>query len=116
MDDLRNLIRRGIKREMTCTEDVDFGLRTIDEGGGLELESQVERKASVVKGVPVEAQGKDEDGRLIHMLLHADEGRPVELEFFRKDPATVRTLPPPSPFELMVLPPTPANGWASRSS
>jgi hypothetical protein len=34
-------------------------------------------KAPVVKRVPVEAEGKDEDGSIIHMLLHVDDGKPA---------------------------------------
>lgn len=91
-------------------------VRTIDEHGGLELESQVEGKAPVVKGVPVEAEGKDEDGATIHMLLYLEEGRPVELEFFREDGETVKTIPAPSHFELIVLPPIPSGRPATRRS
>jgi hypothetical protein len=46
------------------------------------------RSAPVVKRVPVEAEGRDEDGAIVHILLHVDEGRPVELEFFREDAVT----------------------------
>jgi hypothetical protein len=88
-------------------------VKTIDEDGGLELLSQVEGKAAVVKRVPVEAEGKDEDGVVIHMLLHVVDGRPVELEFFREDSKTVKTVPPPSAFELIVLPPMPEKGWGN---
>jgi hypothetical protein len=91
-------------------------VRTIDKNGGLELESQVGGKAPVMKRVPVEAEGKDEDGSIIHMLLHVDDGKPVELEFFREDTVTVKRLPPPPCFELIVLPPIPSDGWASRNS
>lgn len=86
-------------------------VRTIDENGGLALQSQAEGKTPVAKRVPVEAEGKDEDGVVIHMLLHVVEGRPVELEFFREDGASVRRMPPPSAFELIVLPPAPETGW-----
>lgn len=65
-------------------------VRTIDKDGGLELQSQVEGKAPVVKRVPVEAEGKDEDGAVIHMMLHVVDGRPVELEFYREDTETVK--------------------------
>lgn len=92
-------------------------VRTIDEDGGLELRSQAEGKAPVAKRVPVEAEARDEDGIVIHMLLHVVEGRPAELEFFREDGASVRKMPPPSAFDLIVLPPAPETGWAhSRQS
>ena len=86
-------------------------VKTIDEDGGLALQTQVEGKALVVQRVPVEAEGKDEDGVTIHMALHVVDGKPVELEFYREDPETVRRLPPASAFELIVLPPAPENGW-----
>jgi hypothetical protein len=57
--------------------------------------SQVEGKAPVVKRVPVEAEGKDEDGAVIDMVLHVVGGRPVELEFYREDTETVKKMPPP---------------------
>ncbi|HWF38442.1 MAG TPA: hypothetical protein VG322_07980 [Candidatus Acidoferrales bacterium] len=92
-------------------------VRTIDEDGGLELQSQVEGKAPVAKRVPVEAEANDEDGVVIHMLLHVVEGRPIELELFREDGARVRRVPPSSAFDLIVLPPAPETGWAhSRQS
>src|SRR3984957_11398207 len=83
-------------------------VKTIDDDGSLELESQVQGKAPVLTRVPVEAEGKDEDGATIHMLLHVTEGRPVELEFFREDSATIKTIPPSSAFELIVLPAMPS--------
>ncbi len=88
-------------------------VRTIDEDGSLELKSRVEGKAAVVRIVPVEAEAKDEDGALIHMLLHVIEGRPVELEFFREDAVAVKRIPPPSAFDLIVLPPVPGRGWTN---
>ena len=88
-------------------------VKTIDEDGGLELRSQVEGKAPVVKRIPVEAEGKDEDGVVIHMLLHVVDGRPVELEFYRDGVGTVKTMPPASAFELIVLPPMPPKSWGS---
>jgi len=42
--------------------------------------------------------------------LNVVDGRPVELEFFREDGATVKRVPAPSAFDLIVLPPMPANG------
>ncbi|MGC2330288.1 MAG: hypothetical protein WA581_02445 [Candidatus Acidiferrales bacterium] len=90
-------------------------VRTIDEDSGLELQTQAEGKAPVVKRVPVEAEAKDTDGVMIHMLLHVVEGKPVELEFFREDGATVKRMPPASAFELIVLPPVPEKGWANAN-
>ena len=85
----------------------DVLVRTVDEDGGLELKSQVEGKAAVVRRVPVEAEARDEDGVVIHMLLHVVHGKPVELEFFREDGATVKRIAPPSAFDVIVLPPMP---------
>jgi hypothetical protein len=86
-------------------------VKTIDKDGGLELQSQREGKAPVVKRVPVEAEGKDEDDVTVHMLLHVIDGRPIELEFFREDTETVKKMPSPLAFELIVLPPIPEKGW-----
>jgi hypothetical protein len=86
-------------------------VRTIDDDGGLEIRCQIEGTAPVVKRVPVEAEGKDDDGVVIHMLLHVVDGRPVELEFFREDAGAVKKIPHPSVFELIVLPPMPEKGW-----
>jgi hypothetical protein len=92
-------------------------VRTVGGGASLELKSQVEGKAPVMKRVPVEAEGKDEDGTMIHMLLHVNnDGKPIELEFFREDAGAIKRMPPPAAFELIVLPPMPAGGWASRNS
>ena len=99
-DELARLLRRVL-------------VKIIDEDGGLELQTQVEGKAPVVKRVPVEAEGKDEDGAVIHMLLHVVDGRPVELEFYKDGIGTVKKMPPPSAFELVVLPPMPEEGWGN---
>ena len=90
-----------------------FLVKTIDDDGGLELLCQVEGKAFVTKRVPVEAEGKDEDGVVIHMLLHVVDGRPFELEFFREDTEAVKKMPLPSAFELIISPPMPSKGWGS---
>src|SRR5262245_38224212 len=52
-------------------------VRSIDSDGGLELYSQLPGSAPVLKRIPVEAEGKDEDGVTIHILLHVVDGRPV---------------------------------------
>ncbi len=112
----RKLIERLLEADFPGRDELapllrDVLVRNIDEDGSLSLGSRMEAKAPVVKRVPVEAEGKDEDGVVIHMLLHVDDGRPVELEFFRDDTANVKRIPPPSSFELIVLPPRADNGW-----
>jgi hypothetical protein len=89
-------------------------VKTIDEDGGLALQSQIDGTAPVVKRIPVEAEAKDDDGFTIHALLHVVEGRPVELEIY-KDTGRVTKLPPASAFEVFVLPPVPEKGWKSPS-
>src|SRR5580704_7236235 len=53
-------------------------VRTVDEDGSLALNSQIAGNARVVKRVPVEGEGKDEDGATVHMLLHVAAGRPSD--------------------------------------
>ena len=79
-------------------------VRTIGEGY-LELRSQVSGSAPVVKRIPVEGEARDEDGMVIHLLLHVTDGRPVELEMYKDDGSAIMRLPSPSAFELIVLPP-----------
>jgi hypothetical protein len=87
-------------------------VKTIDEDGGLELRTESKDRAPVLQRVPVEAESKAKDDRMtVHVLLHVVDGRPVELEIYRNDCARVEELPPPSEFELIVLPPAPTIGW-----
>jgi hypothetical protein len=82
-------------------------VRTIDQDGGLELQSEISGEAPVVKRVPVEAEAKDSDGFTIHVLLHVVAGKPVELEIYKDDGSAVQRMPAASAFELIVLPPAP---------
>ncbi|MFI5093025.1 MAG: hypothetical protein WCE50_14800 [Candidatus Acidiferrum sp.] len=113
----RSLLERLLEAEFPGKDELapmvrSILVRTTDVDGGLELRSQTEGKSPVVKRVPVEAEAKDEDGVVIHMLLHVVDGKPVVLEIFREDGATVRRMPDPSALELIVLPPMPDKGWA----
>lgn len=90
----------------------DIVVRTLYDDGGLELRSQAEGKAPVVKRIPVEAEAIDEDGLTVHVLLHVVDGTPIELEIY-KDGGAVKQMPPASAFELIVLPPMPQKGWGS---
>jgi len=85
-------------------------VKTVDEDGSLELQSQAEGKAAVVKRIPVEAEATDEDGFVIHLLLHVVEGRPVELEIYKDNLSSPKQMPEPSAFEVIVLPPAPEKG------
>jgi hypothetical protein len=79
--------------------------RTIDEEGSLEI--KVDRAAvaaPVKKRIPVEAEGVDADGVLIHMLLHTGEGFVKELEIYKEDGSAIRRMPHPEEFEVIVLP------------
>ncbi len=57
----------------------------IDLDGSLKLESTTGPPAEVVRRIPVEAEGVDEEGEPVHVLLHVVEGRMVELEVYRED-------------------------------
>ncbi len=91
----------------------DVLVKRVDEEGSLEIKSQASGQAPVTKRVPVEAEAVDEDGVAVHMLLHVVNGKPVELEFYRDDGGAIKRTPPPSAFELIVLPPVPEKGWAN---
>jgi len=43
--------------------------------------------------VPVEAEGVDEDGMGIHILLHVEDGKVRELEIYREDGLPIRHVP-----------------------
>ncbi|MGC1385918.1 MAG: hypothetical protein WA823_19255 [Candidatus Acidiferrales bacterium] len=92
----------------------DVRVRTLDKDCGVELRSQMDGEAPVVKRIPVEAEGFDTDGAKIHVLLHVVGGRPVELEIFREGALDVQKFPDPSSLELIVLPPAPKTGYTPR--
>jgi hypothetical protein len=62
--------------------------------------------APVRRRIPVEAEGRDEDGRTIHVLLHVLDGYLWELELYRSDGGQIRSLPEPeslTPFSIDCL-------------
>lgn len=110
----RALLERLLQAEFPGRDELaqmirDILVRTIDEDGGLELQSQVKGRALVIQRVPVEGEARDEDGLVIHVLLHVVEGKPVELEIYKNGAARIKRFPPPSEFELIALPPMPRN-------
>jgi hypothetical protein len=82
----------------------EIQVRTIDEDGGLELRSQANQIGHFVKRIPVEAEATDEDGFTIHVLLHVEAGRPVELEIYKDDGSRVKSMPNPASFQVIVFP------------
>ena len=83
----------------------DAEVRTIDEDGSLEIICTSPLKAEVVKQVPVEAYATDADGVTAEILLHVRNGKPVELEVFKRDASTVSSLEALRNFDVQVYPP-----------
>ena len=109
----RQLLRRLLEADFAGRDALvpmldQVEVRTLDELGSVELRTHLAGKAPVVKRIPVEAEAEDEDGYVIHAMLHVVDGRPTELEIFKDDGSRVRRMPDPSAFELMVLPPAPS--------
>lgn len=87
----------------------EIQVRTIDENGSLELLTHLDKKVPVVKRIPVEAEGSDKDGVVIHVLLHVVDGKPAELEIYKEDGSRIVASPTPSELELLVLPSVPSS-------
>jgi hypothetical protein len=85
----------------------DCEVKILDEYGSLEIRPNVDGNAPVVKSVPVEAEATDTDGMTIHLLLHVFQGRPKELDIYKDDGSLIKSIPPASSFEVIVLPPHP---------
>lgn len=70
-------------------------VRTIDEDGSLEIETESRIKAAAAKSrVPTEGEAEDRDGVTIHFLLHVVDGAICELEIYKEDNSRVATWPP----------------------
>jgi hypothetical protein len=68
-------------------------VETIDSNGSLRLLPTRPRAADVSRRVPVEAAYADQDGVLVHVLLHVLDGVLNELEIYREDSGIVTTRP-----------------------
>jgi hypothetical protein len=60
-------------------------------------------RAGVRRRVPVEAEGMDSDGVIIHILLHVVKGCISELEIFKEDGSRIRQSPMPQKLNLLTL-------------
>jgi hypothetical protein len=114
-DSERALLQRLLEGDFQGRDELsammrDLQVRLIDDEGSLELYSKTSGRAPVLKRIPVEAEAKDDDGIVIHALLHVIDGRPTELEVFKEDGSSIRRMPLPSAFEIIVLQPAPHNG------
>jgi hypothetical protein len=108
----RELLRRLLEADFPGRDELrsiieHVEVKTLDEFGSLGLRTEGEIRSPVLKRVPVEAEAEDEDGVIVHVLLHVVEGQPVELEIFKEDGSLVKRMPSASAFEVMVLPPAP---------
>ena len=61
-------------------------------------------RASVSYPVPVEAEGVDQDGARMHLLLHVRDGVLQELEIYREDGQQIQRLPKADSVDVMVNP------------
>jgi hypothetical protein len=80
-------------------------VRIVDPEGSLELDPGVDSdRVPVDKRIPVEAEGADEDGVFVHILLHVVNGTVKELEIYKDDSSPIRKMPRPGDLNLVVLP------------
>jgi hypothetical protein len=80
-------------------------VKRIDGEGSLELKpNDLVKPAKVEKRIPVEAQGRDNDGIYVHFLLHVNEGVVKELEIYKDDGSPIKQMPQPDHLQVIVLP------------
>ena len=79
-----------------CEQVTRAMIKRRDLGTALVLEAHLPnglRRAEVERRVPVEAEGKDLDGTVIHLLVHVVNGYLKEVEIFREDGQQIHQLP-----------------------
>ena len=59
--------------------------------------------APVTKRVPVEAEFPDQDGVIMHLLVHVVDGRLEELNIFREDGGRILCMPPASALVPLIF-------------
>ncbi|MEW5745817.1 MAG: hypothetical protein AB1805_10340 [Nitrospirota bacterium] len=77
--------------------------KQIDQDGSLKFNIKADVKANVKRRIPVEAEIEDEDGTIIHILLHVVDGKLDELEFYKEDGSPIIKVPDPSKLRLLLL-------------
>ncbi len=103
------LIRRLLEADFPGKREIArqlryFRVRTIDNEGSFELELTGDSEPVVInKRIPVEAEGVDEDGIHVHILLHVDKGFVKELEIYKDGSSAIRRMPSPDDIEVIVL-------------
>ncbi len=80
-------------------------VRRADSDGCLEFYVESEVKARVLQRVPTEAEAEDEDGVVIHALLHVVDGKVKELEFHKEAPLPIKRMPKASEWRVVTFPP-----------
>jgi hypothetical protein len=84
-------------------------VRTIDDAGSLEFQVSGNLRAWTEQSVPIEAEVEDEDGALLHVLLHVKDGVIRELEYYKESADGVIRKPRPEQWRLVRLPPPTRN-------
>ena len=103
MDILAPLLRADFQGGSELAQQVARGsARSLDANGRLEFAQSDGPLAPVVRRIPVEAEAEDQDGVVIHVLLHVVDGEMRELEVYREDSKPVIDLDP-GRLRVMVL-------------
>lgn len=105
----RSIIERLLEKEFFGRDEVreqvnDSLVERIDENGSLKFFVRTETRAPVKWRIPTEGEVEDEDGVMVHVLLHVVEGKVNELELY-KDIASSKVLKPPDPANLELFSP-----------
>jgi hypothetical protein len=95
-------------RDQLCEALRHIQVRTLDTNGSLELIDTSPTIIGVVKQIPVEGEAVDDDGVVIHVLLHVRNGKPVELEIFKEDGSELKTVHSLQQLKAFSLPPHPS--------
>lgn len=86
------LLRKGFSaREQLLGQLEGLAVTPVGDDGSLLLQPSRGEPAQVEQRIPVEAEYLDEDGVVVHVLLHVVDGFLRELEVYREDGRPVHT-------------------------